>query len=126
MHLTPHLENVEFKLGTLGSDLSFAKFKEKSTRLVNVISLCDLFLFCLPLNRGKWGTSQAPTVEARAWAWSPAPGGELAWSPGPGGNLRCSLNFLELPVPHLEDGGKNKRLHLFLYTSTHIHNYRGV
>lgn len=84
MHLTPHLENVEFKLGTLGSDLSFAKFKEKSTRLVNVISLCDLFLFCLPLNRGKWGTSQAPTDRGgQGPGMVPSAGGKAGLEPRP-------------------------------------------
>lgn len=34
MHFMQHLEDFDFKLGTLGSDLSFAKFKKKKKELL--------------------------------------------------------------------------------------------
>lgn len=94
-----HLENVEFKLGTLESELSFAKFKEKSTGLVNLISLCDLFIFSLALNREISGSFTGTNhggqcMQGNASRYS---GRELAQSP----SLESPL--LELRFPHLED-----------------------
>lgn len=60
-------------------------------------------------------------MEAGAREWVPT-AGEESWLgvPALGGNLRCSLNFLELQVPHLEDWGKKQAaLLIFVYDHTH-------
>lgn len=109
VYFMQHLEKVEFKLGTLGRDLSLAKFKEKSIQLVNLFSSYDLFIFSLALNRVRWaGRSHAPALAAvRAGEWAPAQERSTGWDP------KMLTSSLRASVPACGRLGKNNNFTYF-------------